>query len=98
MHTITRRLSTAATKELKGAIWDLRAQYLESPELLLTPGQAADMTDLDRTTAIAALQALEASGFLVLTSDGCFSLADQGNRHPTAGRHHVYRSPSSLVA
>ena len=57
-------------------------QYLETPNLLLTPREAVELTELDRTTAMAALQVLEDSGFLVLTIDGCFSLAD--DRRPAS--------------
>ena len=57
------------------AVQMLRAQYLETPNLRLTPGEAAERVQLDRPTAVAALQALEESGFLVLTIDGNFSLA-----------------------
>ena len=66
------------TDHSENAIQLLRTQFLETPHLLLTPGEAATRTDLDRATAMAALQALEDRGFLVLTSDGCFSLADSG--------------------
>lgn len=66
------------SQHTENAIQLLRTQFLETPHLLLTPGEAAERTELDRTTAMAALQALEDSGFLVLTSDGCFALADDG--------------------
>ena len=66
------------SEHIENAIQLLRTQFLETPHLLLTPGEAATRTELDRTTAMAALQALEDSGFLVLTSDGCFSMADDG--------------------
>ena len=41
----------------------LRAEYLETPTLLLTVGQAAELLDLTRTAAVAVLQALENSVF-----------------------------------
>ena len=66
-----------ASKHIENAVQLLRAQYLETPNLLLTPGEAADLVELDRQTAVAALQALEDSGFLVLTTEGCFSLASE---------------------
>ena len=53
----------------------LRAEYLETPTLLLTVGEAEELLDLTRTAAVAVLQALENSGFLVLTPDGRFGLA-----------------------
>ena len=52
----------------------LRAEYLETPNLLLTPGETAELLELDRTTALAVLQALEDSAFLELTHDGQFRL------------------------
>ncbi len=53
----------------------LRAEYLETQNLLLTPGEAAELLDLDRATALTVLQALEDSAFLELTTDGQFRLA-----------------------
>ena len=50
----------------------LRAEHLETPTLLLTVGEAAELLDLTRTAAVAVLQALENSGFLALTPDGRF--------------------------
>ena len=50
----------------------LRAEYLNTPTLLLTAGDVANMLDLDRVTALAALEALEDSGFLELTPAGLF--------------------------
>ena len=50
----------------------LRAEYLEKPALLLTAGEAAKLVAGDRVTAVLALEALEESGFLVLTPDGRF--------------------------
>ncbi len=53
----------------------LRAEYLETPNLLLTPGETAELLELDRATALAVLQALENSAFLELTPEGQFRLA-----------------------
>ena len=61
-----------ASDRIEQALAVLRAQYLETPSLLLTPGEAAELVDLDRTTTVALLQALEQAGFLVLTADGRF--------------------------
>ena len=53
----------------------LRAEYLEDPALCLTPGEVAELLDLDRATALTVLQALEDSDFLELSPDGQFRLA-----------------------
>ena len=53
----------------------LRAEYLEDPALRLSPGEAAELLDLDRATALTVLQALEDSDFLELTREGQFRLA-----------------------
>ena len=50
----------------------LRAEYLDNPTLLLTPGDVAELLDLERATALTALQTLEDAGFLELTPDGLF--------------------------
>ena len=44
--------------------------FLSLPALQLTPGEAAELLDVDRTTALNVLQALEDSEFLALTPDG----------------------------
>ncbi len=61
-----------ASERIENALGLLRAQYLETPNLLLTPGEAAGLLELDQTTTLALLQALEDSGFLQLTPDGQF--------------------------
>jgi len=60
---------------LKNASQVLRAEYLETPNLLLTPGETAEFLDLDRAMALTVLQALEDSAFLELTPEGQFRLA-----------------------
>ena len=44
-------------------------------EAPLTPGEVAELLDLDRAAALTVLQALEDSDFLELTPDGQFRLA-----------------------
>ena len=70
--------------QVENALQLLRAEYLETPTLLLTPGETAELLDLDRTTALTVLQALENSAFLELTHDGQFRLAH--NRRATNQR------------
>ncbi len=60
--------------QIEDAVWLLRVEYLETPNLLLTPGEAAELLEIDRATALAVLQALESSAFLELTPDGQFGL------------------------
>ena len=57
---------------VEAALQLLRVEYLETPTLLLTAGEAAERLDINRTAAVAVLQGLEDSGFLVLTPDGRF--------------------------
>ena len=61
-----------SSDNIEDALLLLRAEYLETPNLLMTTGEAAELLDLNRTTAVAVMQALEDSGFLVLTPDGRF--------------------------
>ena len=61
--------------QIENAVQLLRAEYLETPTLLLTPGETAELLDLDRPTALTVLQSLEDSDFLELTPDGQFRLA-----------------------
>ena len=51
------------SERVDAALALLRAEYLETPTLLLTAGEAAELLDLTRTQAVAVLQALEDSGF-----------------------------------
>ena len=78
-----------ASEYVEGALQTLRSEYLTTPNLRLTPGEAAEMLDLDRTAAFALLQALEDSAFLKLLHDGRFGLATgrPQTRHPTRPRH-----------
>ena len=61
-----------SSERVDAALALLRAEYLETPTLLLTAGEAAELLDLTRTQAVAVLQALEDSGFLELTPAGRF--------------------------
>ena len=70
----------------------LRVEYLETPNLLLTAGEAEELLDLTRTQAVAVLQALEDSGFLELTPDGRFG------RSPDRLRAAPGASPTAKVA
>ncbi len=63
-----------ASERIDDGLQLLRAEYLETPDLLLTPGEVAELLELDRTAAMAIVQALEDSGFLELTPDGQFRL------------------------
>ncbi len=61
-----------ASQRIEDAVELLRAEYLEWPDLALTPSQVATLLDLDGVTAAAVLRALEDSGFLERTPDGRF--------------------------
>jgi hypothetical protein len=54
----------------------IRAEYREMPGLRLTLLQARRLWGIDVITCSAALAVLEASGFLTITRDGAFVLAD----------------------
>ena len=58
----------------------LRAEYIETPTLLRTVGEAAELLDLNRTEAVAVLQVLENAGFLALTPDGRFGRSPDRRR------------------
>ena len=62
------------SESIEDALQLLGAEYLETPTLCLTPGEVAELLDLDRTAALTVLQALEDSDFLELTPDGQFRL------------------------
>ena len=62
--------------QIEDALQLLRAEYLETPTLQLTPGEAAELLDVDPTTALTVLQALEDSEFLELTPAGRFGRTD----------------------
>ncbi len=61
-----------ASQPIEDALELLRAEYLEMPELALTPSQVAALLDLDGVTAAAVLRALEDSRFLERTPNGRF--------------------------
>ena len=61
-----------ASQPIEDAVQLLRAEYLDMPDLALTPSQVASLLDLDGVTAAAVLQALEDSRFLERTKDGHF--------------------------
>ena len=61
-----------ASQTIEDAVQLLRAEYLEMPDLALTPSQVAALLDLDGVTAAAVLQALEGSRFLERTPNGRF--------------------------
>ena len=69
-----------SSKRVDAALALLRAEYLETPTLLLTVGEAAELLDLTRTATVAVLQALENSGFLALTPDGHFGRSPDRRR------------------
>ncbi len=64
-----------ASSQIEDALQLLMAEYLENPTLLLTVGETAELLELDRTTALTVLQALEDSAFLELSPEGQFRLA-----------------------
>ena len=57
---------------IEDAVQLLRAEYLDWPDLALTPSQVASLLDLDGVTAAAVLQALEDAGFLKRAPTGAF--------------------------
>ena len=61
-----------ASQPIEDAVQLLRAEYLEMPDLALTPSQVAALLDLDGVTTAAVLQALEEARFLERTPDGRF--------------------------
>ena len=63
------------SESVENALQLLMAEYLENPTLLLTVGETAELLELDRTTALTVLQALEDSAFLELSPEGQFRLA-----------------------
>ena len=61
-----------ASQPIEDASQLLRAEYLEWPDLALTPSQVAALLDLDGVTAAAVLRALEDTCFLERTPNGRF--------------------------
>ena len=57
---------------IEDAVQLLRAEYLDWPDLALTPSQVASLLDLDGVTAAAVLHALEDAGFLERAPNGAF--------------------------
>ena len=64
-----------ASQRIEDALQLLRSEYLEVPNLTLTPLQVAQLLDLDPRTAEVILDALLCSHFLARTQDGRFALA-----------------------
>ena len=64
-----------ASERIEDALQLLRSEYLEVPNLTLTPLQVAQLLDLDPRTAEVILDALVGSHFLARTQDGRFALA-----------------------
>jgi DNA-binding IclR family transcriptional regulator len=60
------------SQPLEEAVELLRVEYLEMPDLALTPSQVAALLDLDGVTTVAVLRALEDSRFLERTPSGRF--------------------------
>ena len=56
----------------------IRGEFREMPGLRLTLQQARRLLNLDLLTCSAALEVLEAAGFLATTRDGAFVLAEAG--------------------
>ena len=61
-----------ASQPIEDAVQLLRTEYLEWPDLVLTPSQVAALLDLDGVTAAAVLRVLEDSRFLERTPSGRF--------------------------
>ena len=74
-----------ASQPIEDALQLLRAEYLEMPDLALTPSQVAGLLDLDGVTAAAVLQTLEDSRFLERTPDGRFIHPQRHDSHAAFG-------------
>ena len=74
------------SQPIEDAVQLLRAEYLEMPDLALTPSQVAALLDLDGVTAAAVLRALEDSRFLERTRNGRF-IHSQGHDLDVAVNH-----------
>ena len=57
---------------VEDALQLLTSEYLNTPEPSLTPGEVAQLLDIDPLTATVLLQGLEDLQFLEQTSDGRF--------------------------
>ena len=84
-----------SSERVDAALASLRTEYLETPTLLLTVGEAAELLDLTRTAALAVLQALENSGFLALTPDGRFGRPPD-RRREDPGASSTVKGPERL--
>ncbi len=60
------------SQPIEDAVELLRVEYLEMPDLALTPSQVAAHLDLDGVNAAAVLRALEDTRFLERTPNGRF--------------------------
>ena len=74
------------SQPIEEAVELLRVEYLEMPDLALTPSQVAALLDLDGVTAAAVLHTLEDSGFLERTPNGRF-IHSQGHHLDVAFNH-----------
>ena len=78
------------------ALFRIRVEYIEMPDLTLTPAQARRLWHLPREVCDAALATLLSSGFLALTRDGRFLRRGAGTGRaaiPSSGA-----GPDSTVA
>ena len=62
-----------ALHRIEDALQLLRAEYLDRPDLSLTPAEGARLVHVDRRIARMLLEALEGSNFLQRTRDGRFA-------------------------
>ena len=62
-----------APRRIADTLQRLRSEYLDMPRLSLTPGQVAQILNIDPPTARGLLHTLEASHFLERTRDGRFA-------------------------
>ena len=61
-----------SSQRIEDSLELLRAEYLEMPDLALTPPQVAALLDLDEMTTTAVLRVLEEAGFVERTPDDEF--------------------------
>ena len=72
-------------RRIEDTLQRLRSAYLDMPRLSLTPGQVAQILNVDPATARGLLHTLEASHFLIRTRDGRFArVARQSDLHDCA--------------
>ncbi len=65
-----------APRHIADTLQRLRSEYLDLPRLSLTPGQVAQILNVDPPTARGLLHTLEESHFLERTRDGRFARTD----------------------